>query len=507
MSNRNTEKNNHWSKGFSLVEMLIVIPIVIIMIGVFVTAIVTMTGDVLSTRATNALAYNIQDALSRIKNDVKLSGAFLATNDIILTSPQGYNNDTTNFDNANSDPEIGQILILKTYATTSNPLSSTQNVMYLSGQPNACGSPIVSQNTPLMLNTIYFIKNSTLWRRVVAPSYYTTVGCIGSSVGIPWQQPSCAIDITGTMCKAQDERLVDNIQTSGFNISYYTTNNSTTANAIATDGSQSDTARQAALSESSTVSVTINGTDTVAGRDISQTATIREISPNNVAPTPSIVTNGLVVNLDAGNTASYPGSGTTWTDLSGNNNNGTLVNGVGFSSTNGGVLTFDGINDYLNLPTTGFASSSFSAELLAKFNANGGYVWVIADASGGNPELRMSVGSGLNVRLYDSSKYLVNTDAVAPITLSNWYDIGITITNNDYRIYVNGVLAAAFTGTVYDGGVAATHTLGTYVLYGTTPGYGGYVNMSLASYKYYNRVLSASEIQQNFNVLRVRYGI
>ena len=61
---------------------------------------------------------------------------------------------------------------------------------------------------------------------------------------------------------------------------------------------------------------------------------------------PTIVTNGLVLHLDAGNPASYPGSGTTWTDLSGNGNDGTLVNGVGYDSANGGSLVFDGVNDY-----------------------------------------------------------------------------------------------------------------------------------------------------------------
>ena len=67
----------------------------------------------------------------------------------------------------------------------------------------------------------------------------------------------------------------------------------------------------------------------------------------------TIITTGLVLNLDAGNTASYSGTGTTWTDLSGNGNNGTLTNGTSYSSTNGGVMVFDGVNDYVtgNTPT------------------------------------------------------------------------------------------------------------------------------------------------------------
>jgi hypothetical protein len=67
-----------------------------------------------------------------------------------------------------------------------------------------------------------------------------------------------------------------------------------------------------------------------------------------LAHSPSIVTSGLVLCLDAANPKSYPGSGTTWTDLSGNGNNGTLVNGPTYSSVNGGSIVFDGSNDYIS---------------------------------------------------------------------------------------------------------------------------------------------------------------
>ena len=63
---------------------------------------------------------------------------------------------------------------------------------------------------------------------------------------------------------------------------------------------------------------------------------------------PRIVTDGLVLLLDAGNTKSYPGTGTTWTDISRNGNNGTLTNGPTFDSANGGSLVFDGVDDYVN---------------------------------------------------------------------------------------------------------------------------------------------------------------
>lgn len=265
---------NPLKNGFTIVEILIVAPIVILVIGVFMTSIVTMTGNVLSSRGADVLVFNIQDSLNRIQQDVGLSGAYLATNNIALTSPQGYNDDTTNFHNA--DPTNGTMLILNSYTTTANPLSSTRNIVYAAGQPNPCNSPLVNQNTPVMVNAIYFVKNNTLWRRVVAPSSYLTVGC-----SVPWQQPSCAPTASGAFCKTQDVRLVDGIQSGGFSVGYYPSPGSTTTNSTASDSGQTDSTRLTALQANDTVVVTITATNVIAGRNVTQTGTIRAISPNN----------------------------------------------------------------------------------------------------------------------------------------------------------------------------------------------------------------------------------
>ena len=91
-----------------------------------------------------------------------------------------------------------------------------------------------------------------------------------------------------------------------------------------------------------------------------------------LAHSPRLVTDGLVLCLDAGNTKSYSGSGTTWTDLGGNNNHGTLVNGVGYNSSNGGSLTFDGADDYVDLSTTYSLSApwTLSAWIYPTFNSS-----------------------------------------------------------------------------------------------------------------------------------------
>ena len=69
---------------------------------------------------------------------------------------------------------------------------------------------------------------------------------------------------------------------------------------------------------------------------------------------PTVVTNGLVLALDAADRNSYPGSGTAWTDISGRGNTGTLTNGPTYSSANGGSIVFDGTNDYVDCGSINF---------------------------------------------------------------------------------------------------------------------------------------------------------
>lgn len=265
--------NRKISQGFTIAEMVVVAPIVILVIGVFIFGIVTMTGDILATRSANALTLNVQDALNRIEQDIKLSGGYLTTNNFTLSSPQGSDDLTTPFTNVGASEN--KPLILNTYATTSNPLSSSRNILYTYDQPNSCGSDKINQNKPVMLNVVYFVKSNTLWRRVIAPSFYNTVGCDKA-----WQQPSCTPGYNAAFCKTSDERLVDGINsTGGFVVNYYNSSNVNTNND---------------LTKASTATVNINATNTVAGRDIAQSSTIRASSPNNnIIPTTQSTTSWL----------------------------------------------------------------------------------------------------------------------------------------------------------------------------------------------------------------------
>jgi type II secretory pathway pseudopilin PulG len=268
-----SKRNN----GFTTVEVMVIAPIVILVLAVFVVAIVTMVGDVLASRKQNTIAYDIQDALNRINQDVKVSGGYLATNNIALTSPQGINNDTTSFDNSNS-ATYGTPLILNSYATTGNPFGSatTRDVVYLSNSPNLCSSAQVIQNRVMMTNIVYFSKNNSLWRRVIMPSNYLTAGC-----STPWQKPSCAPDYTAAFCKAEDQKLVDGVGVTDFHVSYYPNPSSTNENNNATDPTATDSFRQETLRTTNTIIVDITAHVTAAGSNLTQTGSIKAVSPNN----------------------------------------------------------------------------------------------------------------------------------------------------------------------------------------------------------------------------------
>jgi len=227
--------------GFTVVEMMVIAPIVILVIGSFIFAIVKMTGDVMSTRNANTLAYNIQDALNRIEDDARLSMGFLYSS-INPTTPQGSDNGSTAF----SATTTNKTIIINTFATTDNPLSSSRGLVYTNTPITNCNSPQISQNPPLMTNTVYFVSGDTLWRRVIMPSNYTN-SCPPNAI---WQKPSCAIGQIGSLCQTTDMKLVENIKDFSMDTAVPTT----------------------------AAKITITATEKTANRDIS--GTIYASSPN-----------------------------------------------------------------------------------------------------------------------------------------------------------------------------------------------------------------------------------
>ena len=216
-----------------------------------------------------------------------------------------------------------------------------------------------------------------------------------------------------------------------------------------------------------------------------------------------IADSSLVLWLDAGQPASYNGSGTIWTDLSGNNNNANFVNGTTYSSVNGGCINFDGINNYVIVPSmTVNLSNGYTVQQWVNinnfstagglFNFDSGPQYIDYWFNAGDSRLRWETYNGNNTF---SNTYLnANTWYCLTSTFSGVSTPGGTGT---YNIYINGVLDK--TGSMASGpSITASFIIGQYA------GYKQFLNSSLS---FYNRALSASEVSQNFNALRGRYGI
>ncbi len=301
-------------KGFTLVEMLVVAPIVILAIGAFLTAIIAMTGEVLASRASNNLSFNVQDALNRIEQDVKLSNSFLATNNIPLDSStnavttnhyQGYNDDATAFTSIGSTS--GTSLILNMVATTTNPISTSSSYVYLKNKPNDCSNP--QGNIPFTYNIVYYVKNNTLYRRVIMPNNYADT--TNNVCAAPWQQPSCspsymAAQSGSVFCKTSDVTLVSGISATGFTLQYFNGENTNSVNAPASTITDS-TIRGTALQSATTVGVSLDALQTAAGRAIERAAILRVSRlDSNASGIATITTDGAPTAPSVSPTTSEP---------------------------------------------------------------------------------------------------------------------------------------------------------------------------------------------------------
>lgn len=223
---------------------------------------------------------------------------------------------------------------------------------------------------------------------------------------------------------------------------------------------------------------------------------------------PNIVTDGLILYFDAANTKSYISGSTTWNDISITNANGNLFNGPTFNSSNGGNISFDGIDDYFinNFSSVSSITQSTSALTLSVFfkgNFTGEFRDVVGvnKSSGQNP-FAIRINSSNNI-FYDTTvggtRYTPSF-ANGTYTSGVWYHACATFGNNTIITYLNGRSVnqqatsgplQSFTSTEF--GVAAI-------------GY-GFFKGNVSNIQYYNRALSQNEILENYNALKGRYGL
>jgi hypothetical protein len=225
--------------------------------------------------------------------------------------------------------------------------------------------------------------------------------------------------------------------------------------------------------------------------------------------------------VDAGFTPSYPTTGTDWYDLSGNGNYGTLTNGPTFDSGNGGSIVFDGSDDYVSVPNAGMetlldGATSLSVSLWAyadAINSNGTTLlcWPIHDSSAVPPytifylflrnsdrAVQSSIGNG--------STRVIGAHRTTNIQLGEWFEIGFVWSQSSgLTHFLNGEMLSGtdtMNLTLGTPGNNANLYIGTY---NSNNSY--WHNGKISNVKIYNRVLTSTEVLQNYNAQKGRFGL
>lgn len=222
--------------------------------------------------------------------------------------------------------------------------------------------------------------------------------------------------------------------------------------------------------------------------------------------TQPIVTDGLVFAVDAANYESYPGSGTTWSDLTGNNN-GTLINGPTFDSGNGGSIAFDGTNDIMSTSATIKSASSTDLQTFCSWlkgtgtdnsffgssaNSAGKFHLILNFQSNGQLRFAQSRYGGGNPSTDETNIVTVNAN-------TDWnYACVVKTAQYTYDVYFNSELVIE--DALKEATLDSDFALGQW--------WNGRVEPSqISNVQIYNRALSPTEVLQNYNALKSRFGL
>ena len=224
---------------------------------------------------------------------------------------------------------------------------------------------------------------------------------------------------------------------------------------------------------------------------------------------PNIVTSGLTYLLDGGFIPSYPRTGTTWSDLSGNGNSTSLVNGPTFNSSNDGSIVFDGVNEY-----------GLTANLLnpTTFPNESVFVWFYPTSAGqivselgqatidtGWHDSNIEISTGGTISFATWSGSLTNKVVSTAKSFNTWYQLGFTYSGTTLTAYING---ASIGTTTFTRQTTTSLYFGLCAIDSVTNmGTAGYAGGRMGNFMFYNRGLSSSEVLQNYNAQKTRFGL
>ena len=221
---------------------------------------------------------------------------------------------------------------------------------------------------------------------------------------------------------------------------------------------------------------------------------IKELDP--------VVTTGLQLYLDAGNASSYPGSGTTWTDLSGNSRTGTLTNGPTYSGTNGGSIVFDGTNDFVQCTGSLTVTAATFVTWIRRNGNQGQYDGILFSRGTNTTGMNFFSSNQLGYHWNDSSS-TYNWASGLTIPDATWCMIAVSVTSTAATAYLcqtSGTTTATNT-------VNHSSSLLNDIKIAQDDAGGRFFNGNIAIALLYNIALSAGQVSTNFEADRGRFGV
>jgi hypothetical protein len=228
----------------------------------------------------------------------------------------------------------------------------------------------------------------------------------------------------------------------------------------------------------------------------------------------SIVTDGLLLHLDAGNKNSYGGSGTTWTDLSGNGYNATLNNSVGFTTTNGGMLTLNGSNQTATVNVNSFirnnTSYTFSTFFYLGTSDGAAPFCLMTTPNSGDTNdgfwQHLNLGNWL-WRTEDavSGEFGGNVEAPTGFNSSTYYHLTVIVSTNSLKFYRNGNLISVISTSFSWANIRTDNDAILFIGKAYEDGY--YMTGNIGNFLMYNRALNSAEILANYYGQKSRFGL
>jgi len=233
---------------------------------------------------------------------------------------------------------------------------------------------------------------------------------------------------------------------------------------------------------------------------------------DNLPPVVPIVTDQIVLNLNASDPVSYPGTGTTWFDLTLNTNDGTLTNGVAYNPVDGGVMIFDGVNDYVDFSTTNLSGTGdITIDTFLKLDgAQTVYANIFDYSHAGPPGLggfviQQNADAGVGSTNFYFAWWTGSTFDFCffqvPLT-NTYFHLVITKSGGSVVVYINSVSSFTGSGSSYLDGTGRVMAIGA-----NKGGYGRYIKGTIGEFRIYSKALTAAEVLQNYNAQKSRYGL